>query len=332
MSKNAVFAVIIVVVLVFSGVFLYKANSTPSSESPIKTPLSTQQDKEQDKGQKLNDFFSDLVKAEPVNILLLGIDRRHRSEAYRTDIMILATVDPNNNTVVLASVPRDLWWSNSRINALFPAQGWEDMQKAFEQITGVKPDHFIMTDFADFKWIVDAMGGVPVEIETTFTDESFPVDETFEYQTVHFTKGYEKLTGERALIFARSRKGDFDNGDWGRMKRQHLILKGFLQAVTQKESIFNPMVVEKAFELVTKGRMDTNLTLNDAKALWDMHKDYKKYSYNSMYLDYDYLYTPPAEEYGGAWVLAPKEGALDQFKAALKATMNRETTVAAPLE
>ena len=332
MTKNIALVLVILVLTALGAAFLYKGREQPSPDDQMKSPLSAQKDDEDSKGKKLNDYFSDLVKAKNVNILLLGIDRRHRSEGYRTDIMITATLDPNKNTVVLASVPRDLWWSESRINALFPAQGWEDTQIAFEQITGVKPDHFIMTDFAEFRWVVDAMGGVPVEIETTFTDTSFPVDETFEYQTVSFTKGYEKLTGERALIFARSRKGDFDNGDWGRMKRQHLILKGFLQAVTQQESIFNPMVVEKAFELVTKGRMDTNLTLNDAKALWDLHKDYKKYSFNSMYMDYDYLYTPPAEEYGGAWVLAPKEGALDTFKAALKATLNRETTVAASLE
>lgn len=261
----------------------------------------------------------------PIVGVLFGIDRRSRDEGYRTDIMIVAAANPETNKVVLISIPRDLWYGSGRINALYPADGWPAFQEAAIELTGLKPERFVLTDFKDFSWVVDAMSGVPVEVETTFTDQSYPVDETKGYQTVSFQKGQEVLTGERALIYARSRKGDFDNGDWGRMKRQHNILKGMLKAVLQPESLFNPMVVEKAFETVTQGKMDTNLSVVDAKYLWDFYKDKDKYEIISLYMDYDYLYVPPAEEYGGAWVMAPKPGGIDNFKKLISDKLNNIT-------
>jgi len=152
------------------------------------------------------------------------------------------------------------------------------------------------------------MDGVEVQVENTFTDSSYPVDATKGYQTVTFTQGTEKLTGERALIFSRSRKGNNGEGsDWARMKRQHLILKGMPSAVLSPKSLFNPMVVEKAFKTITEGKMDTNLTVEDAKYLWSFYKDRDQYEIESVYLDYDFLRSPPMEDYGGAWVLVAKD-------------------------
>ena len=261
---------------------------------------------------------SKMQKEDRINMVLLGIDRRSKDEGYRTDIMVVVSIDKTKNKALLVSLPRDLWWNGGRLNATYTSEGWTGLQTALEKITGIRPEKYILTDFVDFKWIVDSMGGVPVNVEITFTDSQYPVDKTFEYQTVTFTQGEEKLTGERALIFSRSRKGDNDNGDWGRMKRQHLILKGMLQAVKQPESVFKNIEVSKALDMVTKGRMDTNLTLSDATYLWDLHKDWEKYQIVSKYMDYDYLFTPPMAEYGGAWVLAPIGGSYDTFKNDLK--------------
>jgi len=252
----------------------------------------------------------------PINVMLLGIDRRSRSElGYRTDIMILVTVNPETNNVVLSSLPRDLWYQGSKINGLFNAQGWEAMQDATEKVFGMRPERFVLTDFKDFSWIVDAMGGVPVDVDRTFTDSNYPVDATKGYQTVTFTQGSEVLTGDRALIYSRSRKGNNGEGsDWMRMRRQHKILIGMLDAVLQPKSLFNPMVVEKALKTVTQGRMDTNIQLSDAKYLWDFYKDKDDYTVHSLFLDYEYLYSPPAEQYGGAWTIVPKDGTYQTFQ------------------
>jgi len=252
----------------------------------------------------------------PINILLLGIDRRSKLEyGYRTDIMIMVSINPITNNVVMTSIPRDLWYNGSKINGLFLSGGWEIVKRALGEVTGLEPERYILTDFEDFSWLVDAVGGVPVQVDRTFTDSSYPIDKTKEYQTVSFTAGPEQLTGERALKFARSRKGTNGEGsDWARMRRQHKILSGMLEAVLQPRSIFNPMVVETAFKTVTQGRMDTNLRLEDAVYLWDFYKDKNLYTTHSLFLDYEYLYSPPLEEYGGAWTIVPRDGTYQTFQ------------------
>ncbi len=264
------------------------------------------------------------VETKPMNILLLGIDRRSRFEtSFRSDIMILMAINPLTKKIVLISVPRDLWVSGGRINAVYAQNGWEGMRNAFEKITGLKPDNFVLTDFRDFSWIIDAMNGITVNIEKTFTDSEFPVDATKGYQTVTFTQGVERLTGERALIFSRSRHGNNSEGsDWMRQKRQHLILRGMKDAIIQPGSIFNPMIVEKAFDLVTNGKMDTNLTLNDAKYLWDLYQNRDQYTIESIYMDSNYVYNPPMSDYGGAWVLIPKNNDYSIFHQVVSDTIN----------
>lgn len=295
-----------------------------------------------DADELLNPFSTFVQKIKPanpsfpddtVNILLLGIDRRERYESvYRTDIMILISVNTSTKKVALISVPRDLWYDGGRINAVYIFSGFERLADGFEEITGLRPQKFILTDFADFTWMVDAMGGVPIKVETTFTDYTYPIDATEGIQTVSFTQGPELLTGDRALIFSRSRKGDYDSGDWGRMKRQHLILKGMLDAVVQPKSIFNPMVVEKAFKTVTTGKIDTNLDISDAKFLWNFYKDKDEYEIKSFYLGYDHLYTPPAADYGGAWVLDQLPGGFEQFKNEVNAFIYNIPVIESPAE
>ena len=263
---------------------------------------------------------SDLFDENVLNIVLLGIDRRSKFEySYRTDIMILLSVNIETNKVTLVSIPRDLWYQGQRVNATYISQGFDDLSNAFYEITGLKANKFILTDFEDFSWIVDAMGGVPVIVERSFLDSRYPVDATLEYQTISFTEGPEVLTGERALIYSRSRKGSNGEGsDWARMKRQHLILRGMLEAITQPDNLFDPMNVEKAFELVTEDRMDTNLTLEDAKFLWDMFKDKDDYEIHSLFLDNTYVYSPPMADYGGAWVLVSADQNYQNFKKDLR--------------
>lgn len=193
------------------------------------------------------------------------------------------------------------------------------LQQGLNSITGLEIDSFILTDFEDFSWIVDSMGGVQIGVENSFVDSLYPVDVTKTYQTVAFEQGVEIMDGQRALIFARSRKGSNGEGsDWARMRRQHLILKGMVESILQPKSIFNPMNVEYAFNLVTTGRMDTNLTLSDANYLWDLYKDKDKYKYVSLILDSDYVYNPPMDQYGGAWVLAPLDPSYAAFHEAVK--------------
>ncbi len=267
---------------------------------------------------------SELNNSDVISVLLLGIDRRSKFEfGYRTDTMINLIFNKKTNVALLVSVPRDLWSGYGRINATFIESGWEGLADSFGEITGITPTKFVLTDFEDFSWVVDAMGGVPVDVVTTFTDSSYPVDATKGYQTVSFIQGREVLTGERALIYARSRKGNNGEGsDWMRMKRQHNILKGMLDAVAQPKSLFNPMNVEKALTMATQNRMDTNINVLDAEFLWDLYKDRDKYTIESVILDEDFIFNPPMEDYGGAWVLVSRTGGYLNFHTKISNLLN----------
>jgi len=319
--KRVIIAVLVVIFFVITALFLVTTiNKQNISKSELLSPVIASENKEENPNKGPVDAFSSKLKDKEINIALLGIDRRSKLEsAYRTDTIIVLSINSTKNTVLLISIPRDLWTNGERINALYIVGGWENLKRSLDTITGLEIDNFILTDFEDFSWIVDSMGGVQVNVENTFVDSLYPVDITKTYQTVAFEQGTEIMDGERALIFARSRKGSNGEGsDWARMRRQHLLLKGMVESVLQPKSIFNPMNVEYAFNLVTTGRMDTNLTINDAYYLWDLYKDKDKYKYESLVLDSNYVYNPPMEQYGGAWVLAPLDPNYESFHEAIK--------------
>ncbi len=294
---------------------------------------------------------TDLADDNVINVLLLGIDRRSRAEAgYRTDIMILVSVNTETNRVVLTSIPRDLWYGSGRLNATYIAEGWEGMQSAIEEITGHKPERFILTDFADFAWVIDALGGVDVVVETAFTDHEYPNDVTNTPMTISFTAGPQHLDGANALIYSRSRKGDFDNGDWGRMARQHIVLKSLVNAIAQPTSFIcgltkntpfaqggcaeaiDKNTIEQALKTVTTGKMETNLAVEDLVYLWDFYKDKDLYTIESLFLNHDYLFTPPMAEYGGAWVLAPIGDSYTTFQTDLQNLLTGIAPSAEPSE
>ena len=185
--------------------------------------------------------------------------------------------------------------------------GWETLKSAFEEITGQTIDGHIMTDFDGFRWIVDSFGGAPVEIKNSFTDTTFPDLQDYGVVTVSFSPGEEKMSGQRALTYSRSRHGDNGEGsDLMRAKRQHLVLQGMLDGINQPGSIFWPMDIPKFYEIVTQ-HMETTLTLDDVYYLWDFYKDRDKYKIESFVVGSDYLYYPgmyPDSPYH-AWVFIP---------------------------
>lgn len=276
------------------------------------------------KGGKDKTVFKD---SKNLNVLLLGIDRRSKFQTwYNTDIMILVSVNPETNRILLISVPRDLWINGNKINALYSVQGWESLKSAFENTTGQVIDGYIRCDFEGFHWIVDAFGGVPVDVQNSFTDYNFPNNSDTAVLTVSFTEGQEIMNGQRALTFARSRQGTNGEGsDLMRSKRQHLILQGMIKAVSQPQSQFWPMDIETFYNAVTAPtRIYTTLTLDDVKYLWDFYKDKDKYVIESFVVDGNYIHHPgmyPQSPYH-AWVFVPINNSWTQLHKDIKDKLN----------
>ena len=177
------------------------------------------------------------------NILLLGLDRRPDETTYatRSDTMILITVYPRGNTVGMLSIPRDLYvtlpdGSTDRINTAFffaeieqtgsgPAAAMQTVRSNF----GVDVHHYVRVDLAGFVRIIDALGGIDLNVPAPLIDDAYP---TYDYgtTTVAFVAGQQHMDGDRALAYARIRHG---SSDLQRAGRQQLVIVAALQRLLQ---------------------------------------------------------------------------------------------------
>jgi polyisoprenyl-teichoic acid--peptidoglycan teichoic acid transferase len=209
-----------------------------------------------------------LAKKDAYTFLIGGLDTRTKDEDQNTDAIMISRVDVAHHTVTTVSVPRDLW-------AAYPDGEWRKINGAYniglrasdfdwniaaahfrdviEQNFNLVIDAVVTTDLRNMPRVVDAIGGVTVDNPYHVRDEEFP---TIEYgtKTVEFPEGEQRLDGQQALEFCRTRKQD---GDDGRMMRQQLTLTGLLTEVQQ------PGILERLPDLVEAGRrfVTTNVPL-----------------------------------------------------------------------
>lgn len=313
-KKNLI--IFVTILFIFAGVFsyiLFFDNPTGTKKEPgtiINETIQRVTSVNKDTELASKSFFAD---KDVVNILLIGKDigkerKSNGQTGYNTDILILLSINPKKNKVLLTSFPRDIWQNNSKINGILVTQGMDSLLDAMSKISGQKVDRYISIDFDGIRWLVNQFNGVPVEVETSFTDNSFPDNYDTRTMTVSFTKGSEIMDGERALTFARSRKGDNGEGsDLKRAKRQHQILKGMVSAVEKEDSKFFPFKIEEFYNEVIKNT-ETNISLEDSYYVFSFYKNIKDYQIQSLVLDDRYIYHPTdASPYGGAWVFIAKD-------------------------
>ena len=176
------------------------------------------------------------------NVLILGIDRRpEEGNVVRSDTMVLATVYPSGPRIALLSIPRDLYVEipGHEPNRINTAHFWgeNDAQgngpvlamQTVAQNLGVSVDHYVRVDFDGFRAIVDAVGGVDIVVEETIVDNEYP---TADYGTtrIEIPAGLQRMDGETALRYARSRHG---SSDFDRTTRQQQILIALAQRMLE---------------------------------------------------------------------------------------------------
>lgn len=209
-----------------------------------------------------------LEQKDAYTFLVGGLDTRTKAEDQNTDTIMISRVDLASHTVSTVSVPRDLWaaypdgeWR--KINGAYNIglresdHDWNVAAARFREVIelnfNLAIDAIVTTDLRNMPRVVDAFGGVTVDNPYHVRDEEFP---TIEYgiKTVEFPEGEQRLDGQQALEFCRTRKQD---GDDGRIMRQHLVLVGLLTEAQQ------PGILEKLPELVEGGRrfVTTNIPL-----------------------------------------------------------------------
>jgi polyisoprenyl-teichoic acid--peptidoglycan teichoic acid transferase len=176
----------------------------------------------------------------------LGVDQRNDREIPRTDTIMIGKVDLRTPRVNLISIPRDLvvdipGYGQDRINTVYvygeqfkePGGGIGLLQRTIEKNFGIQVDHFGLLDFQCFRTAVDAVGGVTVNVPRAIVDPSYPTED-YGTKLVKFEIGVQRMDGERALEYARTRNAD---SDFHRIQRQQLIIAAMRDQVLQLRTL-----------------------------------------------------------------------------------------------
>lgn len=197
-----------------------------------------------------------------VRILVLGSDARPTG-GFRTDIIMLVSINPKHGSVTVLSFPRDLWvnlpgWGANRINTAMVYGGFSLLASTLESEFGVRPTHYVMATFTGFTQIVDSLGGIDVKSSQALTDKCSLPQAVKGYCTV--AAGTTHMNGQFALWYVRSR---YSTSDFDRERRSQEVLQAMftklmsLNALTRIPDLYN----------VYRKNVETNLSLNDVASL-----------------------------------------------------------------
>lgn len=211
---------------------------------------------------------------ERVNILLLGIDEREVEDGpWRTDTMILLSVDPATRSAGMLSIPRDVWVPipgydvEGKINTahfIGDAEGYPGGGPALAMATvqynfGIPVQYYVRLNFSAFERLIDLIGGIDVYVEQVIDDPQYP-DSGFGYEPLHIDAGWQHMDGRLALKYARTRHTEF--GDFDRARRQQQVILAVRDEVTQGDTLVK-LITQAGPLLETLGdSVQTNLTLD----------------------------------------------------------------------
>lgn len=221
-----------------------------------------------------------------VTVLLMGIDERQLEHGpWRTDTMILLTVDPVSQTAGMISFPRDLWVEIPNYGGLYdrintahfrgdadnypggggPALAMETVRHNF----GVPVDYYASVNFYAFIQIIDRLNCVPITVPETIDDPTYPAAEGYGYDPFHMEAGEHCMGGETLLKYARTRAtfgSDFD-----RAARQQQVILAIRDHVLADPNTL-PTLISQAGDIYSdvEAGLSTNLSMEQMIALAQM--------------------------------------------------------------
>ena len=210
---------------------------------------------------------------EPFYMLLIGSDRRSDGsvEGARSDTNIVVRVDPDRNQVTMVSIPRDTMvelegYGTNKFNAALNFGGAGLVIKEAEKLLGIDISHYAEVNFDDLVDLVEAVGGVDVEVSETIDDADADRTRSDYYNAdIVIEEGLQHLNGEQALVFARSRA--YLDGDFTRTANQRKLIEAIVEKVLKLNVTELPGVIEAAAKCVT-----TDLTVTDILGLAQQFK------------------------------------------------------------
>lgn len=282
----------------------------------------------------LTDFvFTPASKIESLdeltNIVILGKGGEGHDAPDLTDTVIFASFSHKNPAITVVSLPRDIWIPSLRAK-LNSAYYWGNQKRiggglvlaksTVEEIVGSPIHYALVVDFSGFKDLIDALGGIEVDVEREFVDEKYPIpgkendecggDPEFlcRYETVRFQKGVQIMDGETALKFVRSRNAEGDEGtDIARQERQQKVIAAIQRKIFSPSTILSPKTFLSVFEIV-KQTVETDMPSSSGAILARRALSAKE-NINSYVLNDGFLVNPPiSPTYDNLYVFIPVDG------------------------
>ena len=199
----------------------------------------------------------ELIKARDKSIvLIMGVDKRE-DDVGRSDTLMIATIDPRLDQATLLSIPRDTrvkirGRGYDKINAAFAYGGVRLTESTVENFLGIDIDHYIMIDTSSFVKIIDAIGGIDIDVEKRMYYED-PWDDDGGL-VIDLYPGEQHMDGKTAVTYVRYRDSE---GDIGRVKRQQAFMAACMNKVTSPEII--PRIPKIAREVIDAVETDMSL-------------------------------------------------------------------------
>ncbi|NWG17393.1 MAG: LCP family protein [Chloroflexi bacterium] len=252
-------------------------------------------------------------------VLLMGLDRRpgETGLAYRTDTIMLASIDPATNSLGILSIPRDLYvevpgYSElQRINSPMvlgelrqPGYGPQLMMQTTQYNLGIRVHDYLAVDFNTVITLVDAIGGIDIDVPYTINDPQYP-DMNFGYDPLFIRAGLQHMDGRLALKYARTRHGD---SDFQRAERQQQVLYAVRDKVLSLDILPQLIIQSPTLWGQLNQGVSTGLTLDQIIQLAWYLKDVSSENIRTGVINEQYtaFYTTPA----GASVLVPDRSTL----------------------
>lgn len=238
-----------------------------------------------------------------VAVLLLGIDQRMTEEGpWRTDTMILLTIDPVTKRGGMLSIPRDLWVEipdygvYDRINTAhfrgdvdnYPGGGGPALaMKAVQQSFGMQVSYYVRFNFYAFVQIIDQLGCIPITVSETIDDPTYPAMEGYGFDPFHIDAGDYCMTGETLLKYSRTRAtfgSDFD-----RAARQQQVVYAIREHVLTGQQL--PTLLAQAPQLYAtlQTGVSTNFSMDQLIELARLAAEIPKENICSAVVDGDYI-------------------------------------------
>jgi LCP family protein required for cell wall assembly len=249
-----------------------------------------------------------------INILLTGIDSAEQRTTSLTDTIMVVSVDPEDGSVVMLSIPRDISQFptydgrtfKGKINSFmtwvrnhpgdYPDKPFPALMKQVGYLVGVPIHYFAAIDLQGFRKMINAVGGVTVNNPKPINDPAYDwLDGTYGFT---LPAGKVQLNGRTALAYARSRQGEGDT-DFTRAARQQQLLVALRNKLTSADMLTKlPDIISVAGDTVR-----TNLPSGRFEEFIKLAREVDPEAIQREVLTYPYAYHPPTASTGGVWTL-----------------------------